>query len=298
LKQIPGASPVGSLGLWHTYPLHKERTQAAAIFSRNSQLSSTDTILVNLTLALDTPVLISPFLAWEIDSEDPPGTIHDPADGVIPMITTSPQSLLKNEIISSFDQQTTPIVHIFNTTPIAGIDYPDPEPYRGSGVLKKRNPGGFTRYLPLRSENGFRNQIVENLLATDPSLPTFVFGITRLGAIPNSTAVHTRSIWHSCVAVTQPVNRYDPLPPLPPCSPDLLPLTAVPVSVALWTTTMSFTMNSLVAPMTLPASPSVSLATAARTPSVPTLSAVPSRAWRGNTPRSNRREISSPERTP
>ena len=188
LKQIPGASPVGSLGIWHTYPLHKERTQAAAIYYRNSQISSTDTVLVNLTLALDTPILTTPFLAWEMHAEHPPATISDPVDGVIPNLATYPHSLLREEIISSFDKQTTPIVHIFTTTPIAGIDYPDPEPYRSR---KKRSPAGYTRYLPLRSDNGFRNQIVENPLATDPSLPTIVFGITRLGAIPNSTAVHT-----------------------------------------------------------------------------------------------------------
>jgi hypothetical protein len=203
LKQIPGASPVGSLGISHKYPLHKERTQAAAIYYRNPQMSSTDTVLVNLTLALDTPVLITPFLAWELHAEYPPATIHDPADGVVPLITVYPHTILSEDMVSFFDKQTTPIVHIFNTTPIEGLDYPDHEAYR----LSRRKNTGFTRHLPLRSDNGFRNQIVENLLATDPCLPTIVFGITRLGAVPNATSVHTRSVWHSCIAVTQPVNR-------------------------------------------------------------------------------------------
>jgi hypothetical protein len=203
LKQIPGAAPVGSMGIWHKYPLHKERTQPAAIYYRNPQMSSTDTVLINLTLALDTPVLITPFLAWELYPESPPSTIHDPADGVVPLITIYPHTLLSDEMVSFFDKQTTPIVHIFNTTPIEGLDYPDHDTYRHS---RKTNTG-FTRHLPLRSDNGFRNQIVENLLSTDPCLPTIVFGITRLGAVPNATAVHARSIWHSCIAVTQPVNR-------------------------------------------------------------------------------------------
>merc|ERR1711939_1280123 len=57
MNVVPGATPLGEMGLWFRYPLDKERTQAAGIFFRNSQISSTDSVLVNMTLALDTPVL-------------------------------------------------------------------------------------------------------------------------------------------------------------------------------------------------------------------------------------------------
>lgn len=204
LKQIPGASSVGSMGLWYKYPLHQERTQASAIFYRNPQVSSTNTVLVNLTLALDTSVLSLPTLSWEPYAENPVSTAHDPVDGVVPMCSPHPYSLIASPLVSTFDKQTTPVVHIFTTTPVEGQDYPDIEPIRSR---RKKSPSGFVRHMSARNENGFRNIIVENLLATDPVLPTIVFGVTRLGAMPNSTAVHTRSVWHSIICVTDTINR-------------------------------------------------------------------------------------------
>mmetsp|Transcript_21478 Transcript_21478/g.31157 ORF Transcript_21478/g.31157 Transcript_21478/m.31157 type:complete len:1761 (-) Transcript_21478:200-5482(-) len=204
LSQIPGASAVGSMGLWYTYPLHKERTQASAIFYRNPQVSSTDTVLVNLTLALDTSVLSLPSLAWEGHPENPPATIHNPADGVVPMISPFPKTLTATPVKTIYDSLTTPVVHIFSTTPIEGMDYPELEPL---WTKRKKAPKGFYRHVPLRSKDGFRHQVTENLLATDPVLPTIVFGVTRMGAMPNAPAVHTRSVWHSIITINESINR-------------------------------------------------------------------------------------------
>ena len=207
LKKIPGASSVGSMGLWYKYPLHKERTQASSIFYRNPQVSSTNTVLVNLTLALDTSVLSLPSLAWEPHPEQPAPAPHDPADGVVPLCSPYPFTLTSTPLVSLFDKQTTPVVHIFTTTPTEGQDFPELEPIRSR---RKKSPVGFMRHIPTRNDNGFRNIVVENLLATDPVLPTIVFGVTRLGAMPNATAVHTRSVWHSMICITESINRSVP----------------------------------------------------------------------------------------
>jgi hypothetical protein len=195
---------VGSLGLWFSYPHHRERTQACANFFRNAQISSTDTVLVNLTLALDTAVLNLPALAWDPSSEAPPKTLHDPVDGTVPPITAHPTTLLNKPVKSILETRTTPVIRIFNTAPTEIDDYPELAP-----VIAKTKfcPPGFTRHLPDRNDNGFRNNCVENLLSVDPVLPTIVFGVTRMGATPNASAMHTRSVWHAITTVTESINR-------------------------------------------------------------------------------------------
>jgi hypothetical protein len=204
LRQVPGACPVGSMGLWFDYPHHRERTQASAIYFRNPQISSTDTVLVNLTLALDTSILNLPALAWDPSHENPPKTIHDPADGIVPKVTAYPATLLSKPVRSILETRTTPVQRIFNTAPCETFDYPELEP-----IINKTKfcPNGLTRHFPFRNQNGFRNKIVENLLSVDPVLPTTVFGVTRMGATPNAAAMHTRSVWHAITTVTEAINR-------------------------------------------------------------------------------------------
>ena len=204
LRQVPGACPVGSMGLWFHYPHHRERTQACANFFRNAQISSTDTVLVNLTLALDTVILNLPALAWDPANENPPKTIHDPIDGIIPQVTAHPTTLLNKPVRSVLETRTTPVIRVFNTAPAETFDYPFLEP-----IINRTKfcPAGLTRHYPFRNENGFRNKIVENLISVDPVLPTTVFGVTRMGATPNASAMHTRSVWHAITTVTESINR-------------------------------------------------------------------------------------------
>lgn len=199
LNVVPGATSLGEMGLWFRYPLDKERTQAAGVFFRNSQISSTDSVLVNMTLALDTPVLALPAFAWEDTAITPPRSQHQPADGVITTLAAVPQSLLTTPLKNDLEHRISNTVHIFSTAPIEETDF--------ISLRSFKFPKGMFRQLPALSEKGFRNHIIENLLAVDPVLPTSVFGITKGGATPNATGVHTRSVWHSAILVTDAVNR-------------------------------------------------------------------------------------------
>lgn len=205
LKQVPGSCPIGSMGLWIKYTQDKERTQACASFFRNPQLSSTDSVLVNLTLALDTPILCPATISWDCDHIYPPKTPHHPADGFVITYTPFPKTLLNTPVKSLLDNVFTPMVHIFNTSPTEGVDFVTLLPFQNTTA---KPPKGFTRYLPDRDSRGFRNNVFEKLLDVDPVLPTVVFGVTKMGAVPNNVAVHTRSIWHSCTAITDAINRW------------------------------------------------------------------------------------------
>ncbi|GMF24111.1 unnamed protein product [Phytophthora lilii] len=83
LKRVPGVTLVGSRPvLWWRYePDHvvsededapPEYTKAVALFARNSALSSSNSILVMLVLALDAPILSPLWFAWHIGSKMPP----------------------------------------------------------------------------------------------------------------------------------------------------------------------------------------------------------------------------------
>lgn len=204
LRQVPGSCPIGSLGLWFTYPHHRERTEACAHFFRNAQLSSTDTVLVTLTLALDTAVLNLPALTWEPTHESPPRSPHSPADGTVPHIAAPPTTLLSKPLKSVLESRTSPVVRVFTTCPREGADFPQLAPI----IARTRPcPVGLTRHLPPRNEKGFRNNVITPLLGVDPVLPTTVFGVTRMGATPNASAMHTRSVWHAITTVTESINR-------------------------------------------------------------------------------------------
>ena len=50
----------------------REYTQAAAIFFRDARLSTTDHVLVNISMSLDTSLIFPTVLAWEDFGSLPP----------------------------------------------------------------------------------------------------------------------------------------------------------------------------------------------------------------------------------
>jgi hypothetical protein len=83
LERVPGVALVGNGPvLWWQYePDHEvsdddepppEYTKAVALFARNSTLSSSNSILVMLVLALDAPLVSPPWFAWHVGSKMPP----------------------------------------------------------------------------------------------------------------------------------------------------------------------------------------------------------------------------------
>jgi hypothetical protein len=91
---------------------------------------------------------------------------------------------------------------IFTTLPHEGIDCLPPE------TIVTSLPKGMLRYQDELNKHGFRQRVLVTLLGVDPELPTVVFGVTAQGAQPNVTAVNTRNIWHTSVAVVEHINRY------------------------------------------------------------------------------------------
>ena len=66
-----------------------------------------------------------------------------------------------------------------------------------------------TTTLPLLLRHGYREQVEVTLLGVDPVLATVVFGVTRTGAVPNTTGVNNRNLWHNTLAITEHINRYE-----------------------------------------------------------------------------------------
>ena len=135
-------------------------------------------------------------------------------------------SLLRAPLDSPLSDRISPPVVVFSTTPHAGLDYASLDtlltyskpggragkrlPIQQSETRKqmKKQLDGLKRYVPFRNSNGFQEQVCVPLLGCDSVLATVVFGITKLGAQPNSVGVNSRNIWHSTVPITEHINRY------------------------------------------------------------------------------------------
>jgi hypothetical protein len=198
--QVPGALSYGhTKGIWLKYALAHECTHVAALFFRNPRLSTTDTVLVNLTLSLDTPILFTPLLAWGEGVEYPHRMPAEEEEAVIPMLIAHATSLLSTPLVSPIHERLSFVATIFNKAPVEGIDHPPLD----SPTL----PEGMCRHWPFRNRYGFRRKLVVHLLLPEVLLPTIVFGITRAAAQANVPAVNARNIWHSSLAITEHINR-------------------------------------------------------------------------------------------
>lgn len=211
---VPGACHYGRKGLWFddqatgkgsnsdtpTSGMEvKEYTQASARFFRNKQVSSSNSVLVNMTFALDTAKLFPCQTAWEDFSHYP---IPNPAEEVlpyVPMLSVPPYVLMSEALDSPIDQRPSKSVMVFCTVPVEGQDFPP--------LDMPSKPDGFQRHVSEKNLYGFREKVEVQLLGVDPVLSTMVFGITRLGAQPNSLNVNPRNIWHNTVSITEHINR-------------------------------------------------------------------------------------------
>ena len=111
-----------------------------------------------------------------------------------------PKKLFYDVLQSPLADRNSPFIMAFNGVAVEGTDFIMP-----TGL---KPPRGMIRRFPDIDDHGFRRKKVQMLLDVDPVLPTIVFGVTKSGAIPNSTGVHARNVWHAAVAVTDHINRY------------------------------------------------------------------------------------------
>jgi len=199
VAQVPGACEMGKMGLWFDHQMYREYTQPCANFFRDAKISTTDTVLVNMSLSLDTSMIFPTVLAWEDFSQLPPKCVAEEIDGVVPAILALPGTLVKEPLISPLDERVSQLSSIFGTLPEEGVDH--------IPLDAPNKPLGMMRQWEFVNPKGFRQKIVATLLGVDPVLPTVVFGITRNGAQPNTPGVNPRNIWHNPLAITEHINR-------------------------------------------------------------------------------------------
>jgi len=200
--EVPGGSELGRYGLAffqdHLFP-HLPRTQVAGNYFRDYQNSSTNTIFVNLSLAIDVAKLFPCQLAWEAFPQLPPPAVGDDPPGLLPAISLHRSYLYYDYLNSPIEKRLSNTIIIF--TSVAEED----RDYLPRTVAVK--PLGYRRHVPTKNEYGFREQIEVSLLFVDEVNDSVVFGITKTGAIPNELKTNSRNIWHSSVAINENINR-------------------------------------------------------------------------------------------
>ena len=167
------------MGVWFDYRHDKERTRASTSYFRDTDLSTTNSVLMVMALALDTPVMVPTSIAWEAFTEMPAKCPGEVADGIVPSLNSLPKTIINDPLKSPLTERMSFMAAIFSTAPISGVDHID--------ISEPTLPDGFIRHWPERNKYGFRRKLVTHLLGVDLILPTIVFGITRSGAISNYT---------------------------------------------------------------------------------------------------------------
>jgi hypothetical protein len=199
VAQLPGACEMGRMGLWFPHRMFREYTQASAIYFRDARLSTTDHVMVNMTLALDTTLIFPTVLAWEDFGSLPAKCVAEEVDGVVPALNAIPGTLLVEALQSPIDERMSQMASLFGSLPEEGVDHlPLDAPSK---------PDGMMRHWPWLNEKNFRRKLVTTLLGVDPVLPTVVFGITKFGATENEPGVNSRNVWHSILAITEHIYR-------------------------------------------------------------------------------------------
>lgn len=199
VAQLPGSCEIGRVGLWFSHQMPREYTQAAAIFFRDARLSTTDHVLVNISMSLDTSLIFPTVLAWEDFGSLPPKGVAEEIDGVVPALNANPGTLMVEALLSPIDDRPSQVAALFSTLPEEGVDHPP--------LDAPNKPAGMTRHWAWLSDKGFRQKLITTLLGVDPVLPTVVFGITKFGATANEPGVNSRNVWHSILAITEHINR-------------------------------------------------------------------------------------------
>jgi hypothetical protein len=200
-KLVPGSFECNSnRALWFSYPLYPEKTRVVANLFRDKNISSTDSVIINVALALDTSILAPIQLVFDPSAEIPVRAPKEPAPVCYLSKVTSPAlKLFQEKFNSPIEDRPSHTIMIYSNAAVEGSDYVIP--------TGPKPPPGMLRKLPFLDDHGFRNKTVESLLQVDVELPTIVFGVTKMAALPNTTGVHTRSVWHDIVAVTDQINR-------------------------------------------------------------------------------------------
>lgn len=174
-------------------------SQVAAKYFRDPHQSTTNSVLVHVSLALEDPLVFLPQIAWE-DFQLPPN--RAPNEEVLPVVSSYHQPagiLLLTPLESPLEMRLSPCTFVYSSITVEGVDCSPPD------IPEK--PFGYRRHFLEVTELGFRQKLTWRMMGVDPVLPTVVFGITQQGAQPNAVAILPRNIWHGVLAITENINR-------------------------------------------------------------------------------------------
>lgn len=205
LERVPGVAVVGAQRvLWWRYPhddSSTDYTKAVAIFARSTSLSSSNTILVSLVLALDTPVVTPIWFAWHIGSKMPPPQLYETPHTILqPPQLISPHltSLLSMKLQTRIDTLLPGTVMLLSSVPhaddlILELD----EPYDHRRFWTEFHSGDAFRQWWLIDKRGV---VVPNY-DVDPQYVRVQI------AQPNATSVGGRFTWHAIDPIAHHLNR-------------------------------------------------------------------------------------------
>ncbi|CAM9395173.1 unnamed protein product, partial [Ectocarpus sp. 12 AP-2014] len=218
-REVPGTCNIGKMGVTFHYPQASERTRAVASFFRDASKSSSDSVMVVVALALDTPKLTPLVIAWEREPFEPePAPDEDTLD-VVPRVMIPPGVVLEEGVVSDLGGHIAPDAIVL-TNAEKKVDFSPPEALAGDkrvggGAAAKRNrkAGKEQEWVRHRrdwkevDEKGFRRYAVYRLLEPDGYIQTLGFGVTKRAALPNTAAVCGRSTFHSEQRCTEQLCR-------------------------------------------------------------------------------------------
>ncbi|GMI06083.1 hypothetical protein TrLO_g2301 [Triparma laevis f. longispina] len=197
----PGVTTIGRKGLWWTtgrregQPLENEdrtieveMTRPVANYLRDSNLSSSMSVLVNCLLALESPLLAPLLMCWEPLAANPPPAPHLEVECIVPMFMNTPNTLLHHPVESGLDDRVSPGILVLTRAEVP-TDF-IVKAKHGTKETHRRRHKMFTK------EN-FRVKVFAELLFPDGVIPPYVFGVTKKGAQCNTTGVNGRNMWHS-----------------------------------------------------------------------------------------------------
>ncbi|CAM9291303.1 unnamed protein product, partial [Choristocarpus tenellus] len=197
--EVPGTSGVGKMGVTFTYPQAPERTRPVGVFFRDKEVSSTDSVLVRVALALDTPITTPIVLAWEREGSCPESAPDEDVLGIVPGAMISAGAVLWEGVESGLGSRTIPSTLVL-TAAERPPDYCNSLISDVTLTRNRENPAKgiqHLRMLPQVDDMHFRRYAVYHLLEPDPVLQTLAFGVTERAALPNTARVCGRSTFHS-----------------------------------------------------------------------------------------------------
>jgi hypothetical protein len=220
LAYVPGACELGISGIWQRPPkrIQQEFTRVAAVFFRDPLVSSTNTVLVHLCLGIEVPMQFPCMQAWEDGSVCPLKAAFEPVVHVVSGMMHRARKVLHEKLLSPIDRLSDTVM-VFVTACSEGYDrIPVCAPSFPATLAKYKYPVGDVGSTEMPTtegetevsttrRGGFRNSVHVTLLNTDPISPTYIFGLTELGATFNGTGINPRNIWKSSLVIREFVNQ-------------------------------------------------------------------------------------------